>query len=97
MASVYDLPVKYNKAARAYVVTRQKPGKGKPGFYEVTLEHGDRAIPHGYVAAIGKDLFQTFMFSPGHSGSYEHATKVGQSTTKQEAIEDVRKAWENSF
>lgn len=88
--------VKYNKAARAYVITIQKAGNGKKGIYEVTLEHlgGNTSIPHGYVEAVGKDLFITYMFAPGHSGSYEHAQRVGQSTTKQEAIKDVYRAWE---
>jgi hypothetical protein len=88
----YDKPFKYNKAVDAYVVTMQKPTKNKLGIYEVTLGHGDRAMPHGFVVAGTK--FDTYMFSPGHAGSHEHGRQVGTSKTLQEAISDVRKAWE---
>ena len=91
----YDHPVKYNKAAAAYVVTIQKSTKNQPGLYEVTLAHGDRAIPNGYVEKLpGQDLYHTYMFAPGFAGSYEHARVIGTSVSLQEAIGDVRKAWE---
>ena len=96
MASVYDLPVKYNKAARAYVVTVQMPTKQKLGVYEVTLEHGDRALPDGFVTA-GDGAFVTYLFAPGHSRDHGRGRAVGSSKSLQEAIEDVRKAWENSI
>jgi hypothetical protein len=94
MANVYDLPVKYNKAARAYVVEKQRRTTRNPGCYEVTLEHGDRALPQGFVASVAKTMYHTYMFTPGHAGSYAKAILVGKSSTMQEAIEDVRKAFE---
>jgi hypothetical protein len=88
----YDKPFKYNKAVDAYIVTMRKPAKGKFGIYEVTLSHGDRAVPHGFVVTGRR--FNTYLFAPGHSGSYAHGRMVGSSSTLAEAILDVRKAWE---
>jgi hypothetical protein len=88
----YDKPFKYNKGADAYVVTMQKPAKGKYGIYEVTLSHGDRALPHGFVLTVRG--FTTYLFEPGYSGSYAHGKMVGSSSTLAEAVLDVRKAWE---
>jgi hypothetical protein len=93
MANVYDLPVKYNKAARAYVVTVQTRTKKKLGVYEVTLEHGDRALPHGFVTA-GEGAFVTYMFAPGYARDHARGRAVGASKSLQEAIEDVRKSFE---
>lgn len=88
----YDKPFKYNKAADAYIVTIRKPAKGMFGIYEITLSHGDRARPHGFI--LTGQRFSTFLFEPRHSGSYAHGRMVGSSTTLAEAVLDVRKAWE---
>ena len=91
----YNKPVKYNKASDCYVVVQQRATRNQPGLYEVTLSHGDRAIPNGYVKKLpGQKLYHTYMFAPGYAGSYEHAHVVGTSVGLQEAIADVRKAWE---
>jgi hypothetical protein len=90
----YDKPFKYNKAADAYVVTTRKPAKGIFGIYEVTLSHGDRAVPHGFVLGGYGKPFNTYLFEAGHSGSYAHGKMVGLSSTLAEAVLDVRKAWE---
>jgi hypothetical protein len=94
MPSVYDKPFKYDKASDSYVVVTQRATKNKPGIYEVTLSHGDRALPHGYVAKVTENHFSTYLFTPGHAASREHAYKVGTSATLREAISDVRKALE---
>jgi hypothetical protein len=92
--NAYDQPIKYNKATDAYVVTMQRGTRNQPGIYEVTLAHGDRAIPDGYVEKLpGQHLYHTYMFAPGYAGSYEHANVVGTSVSLQEAIADVRQAW----
>jgi hypothetical protein len=96
MSSIYDKPSKYNKAARAHVVTVQRLTKNKLGIYEVTLEHGDIALPHGFITG-GTENFHTYMFAAGHSRDYSKATLVGSSRFFQEAVEDVRKAWEQSL
>jgi hypothetical protein len=102
--SVYDKPFRYNKKAGAYVVTIQRPTKSQAGIYEVTLEHGDRAVPHGYVEEFkSQHAYQTYLFRPNLfrpsranvlPGDRSNAQYVGASASLQEAIEDVRKAWE---
>jgi hypothetical protein len=90
----YDKPFKYNKAADAYVLTVWKPAKGILGIYEITLSHGDRAVPHGFVLGGHGKRFITYLFEAGHAGSYDHGRMVGSSSTLAEAVLDVRKAWE---
>jgi hypothetical protein len=92
--NIYDKPVRYDKSSDSYVVATQRATRSQPGIYEVTLSHGDRAVPHGYVAKVTENHFSTYLFAPGHAASYEHAYKVGTSATLREAISDVRRAWE---
>jgi hypothetical protein len=94
MSSIYDKPFKYNKKADAYVVVVHKPAKDRLGVYDVTLTHGDRALPHGFIhKTANRQLYTTYLFQPGHH-DYDHSFHVGQSATLQEAIDDVRTAWE---
>jgi hypothetical protein len=87
--------IRYNKKADAYVVKIQKASKEAPALYEVTLAHGDLALPHGLVKkSQGDPTYRTFMFQPGHSADRDKAVLVGTSSSMQEAVEDVRAAWE---
>lgn len=95
MTTSYDLKFRYNKKADAYVATVQKASRDQPALYEVTLAHGDRALPHGLVKkSQGDPTYRTFMFQPGHAADHDLAELVGTSSSLQEAIDDVRAAWE---
>ena len=86
--------VRYNKKADAYVVKTQDASGQSPCIYEVTLAHGDLAIPHGMVTKYDhRQLYHTYRFSPGHSADKNHAICIGTSVSLQEAIDDVRQAW----
>jgi hypothetical protein len=87
--------LKYNKASDSYVKTVQKATGTKPALREVTLAHGDTALPHGLVEKYGhRQLYHTYLFSPGHAADLDHAHLIGTSVSLQEAIADVRRAWE---
>jgi hypothetical protein len=86
---------KYNKAANSYVVKIQASTTRQPARYEVTLAHGDLAIPHGLVEkAHNQRLYHTYMYAPGYAADIGHVRLVGTSVSLQEAIADVRRAWE---
>jgi len=87
--------VRYNKASDSYVVKIQGATKTTPALYQVTLGHGDLAIPHGVVEkASNQQLYHTYLYSPGHAADLNYIHLVGTSVSLQEAIADVRKAWE---
>ena len=87
--------LRYNKSSDSYVRTVQKATETKPSLYEVTLAHGDTALPHGLVEKYGhRQLYHTYLFSPGHAADLNHIHLVGTSISLQEAIADVRRAWE---
>lgn len=92
--------VRYNKASDSYVVKIQGATKNTPALYQVTLGHGDLAIPHGVVEkgsatrAGNQQLYHTYLYSPGHAADLNYIHLVGTSVSLQEAIADVRKAWE---
>ena len=87
--------LRYNKSSDSYVKTIQKTTKDKPALYEVTLAHGDTALPHGVVEKYGhRQLYHTYLYSPGHAADPNHIHLVGTSVSLQEAIDDVRRAWE---
>ena len=87
--------LKYNKASDSYVKTVQKATGTKPALREVTLAHGDTALPHGVVEKYRhRQLYHTYLYSPGHAADPNHIHLVGTSVSLQEAIDDVRRAWE---
>jgi len=94
MKSPYDgRTIRYNKAAEAYVVTVRKPTKKEFGIYDVTISIAG-GIPDGFILGGYGKQFDSYLFAPGHSGSYHHGKLVGSSSTLAEAVLDVRKAWE---
>jgi hypothetical protein len=94
MKSAYDgRTIKYNKVAEAYVVTKRKPTRKIFGIYDVTLSIAG-GIPHGFILGGYGKQFDSYLFAPGHSGSYYHGKLVGSSPTLAEAVMDVRKAWQ---
>ena len=86
--------VRYNKKADAYVNKVQEASADQPAIYEITLSHGDLALPHGFVEKFQhQQLYHTYLFQAGHAASREHAKLVGTSVSLQEAVDDVRRAW----
>ena len=87
--------IRYDKSADSYVKKIQASTKMQPALYEVTLSHGDVAIPHGLVEKThNQQLYHTYLFSPGHAADLNHVRLVGTSVSLKEAVADVRKAWE---
>jgi len=88
--NVYDKPFTYNKQHRAYVVKVQD----KPDIWEVTLEHGDRALPHGMIhATSGQRTYRhyiAFLYKPDR----DNPTRIDEFNSREHAIGAIRLAWE---
>jgi hypothetical protein len=89
-------PIRYNKKADAYVVTTRSNTRLKPTRYNVSFIAG--WLPEGYVEKLRDDpTYYTFLYTAGHAADRAFARPVGKSSTLQEAIEDVRAAFERGW
>ncbi len=89
----YDKPFRYVKRHRAYLVTLQKQTKSQPVMYDVTPEHGDRAIPKGIIEKGRRDdFFHAYLYVPGYAGRYDKARRLDLFPTLDAAIAAILEA-----
>jgi len=93
----YDKPVRYLKRHRAYLTTLQDKTRSQPGLYDVTPEHGDRAVPKGIVqvkdgmALKGRlvKVYGAFLYHPSYSGNLLYSIFIDDYSTLDDAISAV--------
>lgn len=87
--SRYDKPFRYLREHRAYVTTLQTKTKRHLGFYDVTPDGGDRAVPKGIVEAGEDGAFRAYLYHPAYSAELSKVQLIGKHRTLDEAIASI--------
>jgi hypothetical protein len=83
----YDKPFKHLRKHSAYLVTMQDQTSGQSGMWDVTPEHGDRAVPKGIIEkSRSSSLYHAFLYNPSYAARYDMARRLGEYRSLDEAI-----------